>query len=239
MQLPSSDPNVSGKRGLGPIYRCALSACLAGVLLACQVGIAHAAIVNGDFEAEPYTYNPPGWTASGVFITEYVCHDQPYAGVDNGTSFALFNFDEPRELTNNTLSQTAVASGTSLAFSWSRLRSSYLGNGGATFQLAYQDITTGGTMTTLDIDRSPDGFEPSGDQTWRQVSVPGLTIGDSYYIEFRAGLSAGVTPDISHTVYYMVDDVSFTTVPEPSTIVLLAIGAATLAFTSHRRKRHS
>lgn len=207
----------------------------------CPSSRLEAGITNGDFEANSYTYSPIGWTASGVFITPHVSVEKPgyIAEVSNGTNFADFNVDTPRVLTGNTLSQTAEADGSYLAFSWNRLRNSYLGNGGVTLQVAYQDITESGSLITQNIDFAPDGDEVFGTQPWRQEFLPGFMVGHSYFIEFRGGSSIGVTPNDSYGVYYMIDNVAFSTVPEPSTIALLTTAGASLLFMAWRRRKRS
>ena len=203
------------------------------VLVLCQTGVSEAGIVNGDFEADEFTYTPSGWTASGAFITGDCGDLITDAEVKNDTFFAMFNSDVPEQpLTNNTISQTAVADGSALEFSWSRMRRYYPDDGGVTLQAAYQDITAGTPLVTQDIDFAPEGSESSGIQEWRQVNIPGFTVGNTYFIELRAGLSSTVSADLSHRLIYTIDNVAFT--PEPATLSFLALGGLSLL---RRRRR--
>jgi len=237
--MSQSENSVSLRRRAAPSVHPAehydRAACIRWVVLAAGIffsafaASARASIINGDFETNGFTSSPAGWNSSHVFITTQTSYEPPgiVSVVSNGTSFALLNFESTTNIDSNFLSQTAVADGSVLKFSWNRLRSSYVSNGGPTLQLSYQDLTTGDPLQVLNLDFAPSGIEPNGTQPWRDVLLSGFAVGHNYALRINAGPSVGVTATLNHDIYYMVDNVVF--VPEPSSFTLLAIPLLMLA----------
>ncbi len=178
--------------------RCAFWAAV--LLIIAPLDQAHSTpIANGGFESGLTSWTQSGTVFEEKSITGLNGHLYPY----EGAFFAAFNFGLSNDgpLTQNVLSQDFLVPNDSVIFHWNRLQTNYVGNGGVTLQVAYTDLTAGGTEMLQDIDYAPNGSSREGDLPWRWAAIQGLVAGHTYHFEVRAGFSEGVNTDNGALIY--------------------------------------
>lgn len=214
------------KQGL---FSCAAAA----LLLAAAPTFAANVLINGDMETaqagSPFVAN---WLTNGVAggTTNTYVHDSsaPHSGTfdeqftgssqGGGANAALFQITGPGSLTGNTAY--------TLTF-WAK--TTFVGPSGVGFyQLIYFDAANGvvGNSGIQNITNSPAGYTLN--------TFPVLTPAGTDHAQVEFDAIVGAIQGSSTTIN--LDDVSLATVPEPTSLALLAIGGVSL--TARRRRSH-
>ncbi len=195
-------------------------------LLAVAAAPASASVVNGDFES-----GFSGWTvtpANGNVLVLSGADYQPCCGTVGSPAqlnnhFASFGAGNVG-IAGVTLEQTfGTVSGQTYTFSFD-----YGALGGGSQQLQFE-IITGGTVQTLTA------FANNNLNNTFQTLTGTFTASSSTTIRF--GDLGGLANTQANNVDFVLDNVSITAVPEPSTWAMMIMGFAGVGFMTYRRSR--